>query len=259
MSHPDRPESQIEFPKTNEEKNLDLLGTLHYVAAGITALFSCMFIVHIAMGLAMTADPQRTLPGFALPGLASNQSLAGTMFMVVGATTMVAGWIMAALLAYAGRCIRLRRGHLFCLVIAALSCLSLPLMPLYVPSSARSNRTRAGGRSVSDCVHHSPSMASGGYFVASGADLAQPFLHGIAKLRVVAKDDAALFEHVEKHENAQDFGCEGQRAREEHRAHADGACPRRLHSTATMVRARGTRRAAPKTGNARPCSRPGAG
>lgn len=128
MNHPYRPQGQIEFPKTNDEKNLDLLGLLHYVAAGITALFSCMFIVHIAMGLLMTADAQRVLPALGVRGLANQQQpLTGTILVVVGSLAMVAGWTMAALLAHAGRCIRLRRGHLFCFVVAALSCLSVPL------------------------------------------------------------------------------------------------------------------------------------
>src|SRR5580704_4922418 len=41
-------------------------------------------------------------------------------------------------------------------------------MPMYVPSSARTNLMRPGGRFSSLWVHHSPRMASGGYFVDSG-------------------------------------------------------------------------------------------
>ena len=36
-----------------DDKNLDLLAMFHYVVGGLTALFSCLFLFHIAMGIAM--------------------------------------------------------------------------------------------------------------------------------------------------------------------------------------------------------------
>src|ERR1700722_14834025 len=39
-------------------------------------------------------------------------------------------------------------------------------MPVYVPSGAFTNLTRAGGRPSSFCVHHSPRIDSGGGFTA---------------------------------------------------------------------------------------------
>ena len=34
---------------TEDEKNLDLLALFHYIVAGLTALFSCMFLIHVAI------------------------------------------------------------------------------------------------------------------------------------------------------------------------------------------------------------------
>src|SRR5215472_4658920 len=126
MNHPYRPASSIEFPKTGDEKNLDLLGLFHYVAGGLIALFSCLFIVHIALGFAMTAGQTGMFPGFGVPGVASPPFM-GPMFIALGAGALMLGWVTAALLLFAGRCIRLRKGHTFCLVVAGLACLSVPL------------------------------------------------------------------------------------------------------------------------------------
>ena len=36
-----------------DAEHLKLLSIFHYIVGGITALFSCLFIMHIAMGIAM--------------------------------------------------------------------------------------------------------------------------------------------------------------------------------------------------------------
>jgi hypothetical protein len=38
---------------TEDEKNLNLLATFHYVVSGLTALFSSLFLLHVAVGLGM--------------------------------------------------------------------------------------------------------------------------------------------------------------------------------------------------------------
>jgi len=39
-----------------EEQYLRLLSIFHYVVAGLTALFSCFALPHIAMGIAMQSE-----------------------------------------------------------------------------------------------------------------------------------------------------------------------------------------------------------
>ncbi len=51
----------------------------------------------------------------------------GTVFVVVGIAAILLGWIVALLLAIAGRKLATRRGRVFCIVVAALSCFSFPL------------------------------------------------------------------------------------------------------------------------------------
>jgi tetratricopeptide (TPR) repeat protein len=121
VNHPYRPDSPIHFPETNYEKNLDLLGVFHYVAGGLIALGSCFSVPYLAIGIAMTTEPERFGQGLPTP------LWAGRMFIAVGAAALVFGWTMAGLVVSAGRCLRQRRGHRFCLVVAALSCLSVPV------------------------------------------------------------------------------------------------------------------------------------
>jgi hypothetical protein len=50
----------------------------------------------------------------------------GWLFMLMGATFVTLGWSLAGLVLYAGRSIKARRRHTFCLVVAGLCCLFMP-------------------------------------------------------------------------------------------------------------------------------------
>lgn len=111
MNEPYRPAAPIEFPRTNDEKNVRLLALFHYAAAALTALLSSFFIAHIVMGVMMVRGPSDS-SGYVLIGM--------------GSAVVLLGWTMAALIAYAGRSIAARKRHTFCLVVAGLSCLFMP-------------------------------------------------------------------------------------------------------------------------------------
>ena len=50
----------------------------------------------------------------------------GVLFVVLPAIIILCGWTLAVLLFIAGRCLARRKRHLFCLVIAGISCLFMP-------------------------------------------------------------------------------------------------------------------------------------
>jgi len=50
----------------------------------------------------------------------------GVMFVVFPAIFILCGWTLAVLLFIAGRCLARRKHHMFCLVIAGISCLFMP-------------------------------------------------------------------------------------------------------------------------------------
>lgn len=102
---------------TEDEQQLDLLGIFHFVYAGLIALFSCIPIFHVMIGLAILAGVFGSdAPPF--PGL---------ILMVLGWGFILTGWTLAILIAFAGRCLRRRRRRVYCLVVAALECLFVPL------------------------------------------------------------------------------------------------------------------------------------
>jgi hypothetical protein len=117
----------VAFPATSDEKSIHLLSIFHYVVAGLVALFSSLFIVHIVIGLQMMSSPDAWIPpspprGHAAPfppGM-------GGVFVAMGSIAVFLGWTMAVMTALAGRFIARRRRHLFCLIVDGLLCLWMP-------------------------------------------------------------------------------------------------------------------------------------
>lgn len=103
-----------------DKHHLDLLSTLYYVLGGLTALFSCLPMIHLGMGIAMLAGAfdtdQEPVP-----------EAVGWLFVIMGAGLIACGWAMAICLVLAGRNLGRRRGRTFCIVIAAIACLMVPL------------------------------------------------------------------------------------------------------------------------------------
>lgn len=104
-----------------DQEHLRLLAIFHYVCAGLAALFSCIPIIHLVLGLVMLLRPEAFGRGADQP-----PAVVGVIFVVIGATIIICGWTFAALLAWAGRCLARRRHYTFCLVMAAVACLFVP-------------------------------------------------------------------------------------------------------------------------------------
>ncbi len=103
---------------SQDSEHLKLLAIFHYVVAGMTALFACIPFIHFFMGLALA-------PG-ALPDTDPEAQPIGIFIMVFAGLFIVAGWTLAALIAYAGRSLQTRRRYTFCLVMAGVECMFMP-------------------------------------------------------------------------------------------------------------------------------------
>ncbi|MGH8080762.1 MAG: hypothetical protein ACREP7_09310 [Lysobacter sp.] len=101
---------------------LDILGVLYYVLAGITAVFSLIPIVHVTMGLAMINGRFGHGTG---PGMAPPPAM-GWMFVIMGSAFIVGGLACAVLFLMNASRLRQRRSHLFCIVASAISCALMP-------------------------------------------------------------------------------------------------------------------------------------
>jgi hypothetical protein len=104
-----------------EKKYVDLLSLFHYIVGGLVALFSCMFLGHFFIGLAVVTgrftveDSGTTPPGFF-----------GWMFLIIGAICVLGGWAIASCMIIAGTKLKKRKAWVFCLIVAGLECMFMP-------------------------------------------------------------------------------------------------------------------------------------
>ena len=103
---------------SQDSEHLKLLAIFHYVVAGITALFACIPFLHFFMGLALTTG--------AFPDTDPEAQAVGVFIMVFAGLFIVAGWTLAALIAFAGRSLQQRTRYLYCLVMAGVECIFMP-------------------------------------------------------------------------------------------------------------------------------------
>lgn len=104
---------------TEDERNLDLLAIFHYIVGGVTALFACIPLIHVAIGLFFVFGDFSGEPEPPPPFL-------GWIFMLVGGIVIALGLTAAVLIIIAGRKLKRRRSRTYCLVTAGLECLIMP-------------------------------------------------------------------------------------------------------------------------------------
>jgi hypothetical protein len=100
-------------------EHLRLLSIFHWVLAGILALFSLFPVFHLIIGVFIVTgefDDGNPPP-----------PLMGWLFIGFASAFIVAGLAFSACVAHAARCLQRRIRPTYCLVIAGLSCLFMPL------------------------------------------------------------------------------------------------------------------------------------
>jgi hypothetical protein len=106
----------------DDVKRLHWLVIGHYVNAAITALFSCLPLIHLSIGLWLLFDPPQPAPGAAqFP-----DRMFGLLFAVIGGGMALFGWTLAVCNFVAGRSIAARKRRKFCIVVAAINCAFFP-------------------------------------------------------------------------------------------------------------------------------------
>jgi hypothetical protein len=104
-----------------DNEHLRLLSIFYYVKGGISALFACIPIIHVVLGLVFIIAPQ-------VFGHGNNQPPAflGCLLVMLGGFLILFGWTFAVLVLIAGKCIARRKHYTFCFVMACVECLSVP-------------------------------------------------------------------------------------------------------------------------------------
>lgn len=103
---------------TQTEEHLKLLSLFHYIVGGLTALFACFPMLHLAMGIALLCG--------AMDGKEPAPRFIGWLFVALASVFILTGWILASLIIVAGRKIQRRTARTFCLVVAGIECLIAP-------------------------------------------------------------------------------------------------------------------------------------
>ena len=103
-------------------KHLRLLSIFHYVVAGLVALFACIPIIHLIVGILIVFAPDKIESNNA----GGPPEFIGWLFMVFSGFMILSGLIMAVLIAVTGRFLTRHKRRIFCIVIAAIECLFMP-------------------------------------------------------------------------------------------------------------------------------------
>ncbi|KAF1719923.1 hypothetical protein [Pseudoxanthomonas wuyuanensis] len=108
-----------------DEEQLRLLSLGYMISAGITGLFSLLGLVYAFMGLVMgSVFSSVTQAGGAAEG--APPAMMGWVFAMFGGLFFLFGAALAVAKFLTGRFLKQRKSPVFCQVVAAVSCLSIP-------------------------------------------------------------------------------------------------------------------------------------
>jgi len=111
--------------KTQDEQHLDILSILHYVYGGLMAFGGFIPLIYVAMGFFILSVS--SMPGSGRGRGSPPPPEVGYFMIVVGLVAAVLLWVMAVLIAMSGRFISARKKRMFCLIIAGIECVNMPL------------------------------------------------------------------------------------------------------------------------------------
>jgi hypothetical protein len=105
-----------------DEEHLRLLSIFHYVVSGLTALFACIPIIHLTLGLILILSPKSFTDNHSEGPLA----FVGWLFVILGATIILTGWTLAVMIFLTGRFLAKRKHYTFCTVMGGVECIFMP-------------------------------------------------------------------------------------------------------------------------------------
>ena len=102
-------------------EHLKLLSIFHYVVSGLAALFACIPMIHLMIGLVLLFAPNSF-------GSASQQppAFVGLFFVTIALVLILAGWTFAVFVLFTGRFLAQRTHYMFCFIMACVECVFMP-------------------------------------------------------------------------------------------------------------------------------------
>ena len=115
------PDTPTPAPTVDQDlEHLKILSIFHYVLAAIVALIGCIPLIHFVLGAGLAS-------GTLGDGPEEGAAVVGCFFMAVAAGLILFAWGYAICLVFAGRFLADRRNYTFCLVVAGIACLFMPI------------------------------------------------------------------------------------------------------------------------------------
>jgi hypothetical protein len=112
----------------SDQEHLRLLAIFHYIMAGLTACMACFSIIYMVVGIMFLTQPDMFKgPPNQPPPPPEVLEMAGFMMVGFSALMVALGWIYAFCLFLTGKNLSNRRRYTFCMIIAGISCLFVPL------------------------------------------------------------------------------------------------------------------------------------
>ncbi|MCK5035472.1 MAG: hypothetical protein KAS73_06245 [Candidatus Sabulitectum sp.] len=103
----------------SEKDTLHMLAIFHYVVAGLIALVACIPLIHLTIGLSLTAG-----------AIASEEpviGVAGVFFTLIASFIILLGWGLAFFVFLAGKNLDRQTKYQFCMIGAGVLCIFMPL------------------------------------------------------------------------------------------------------------------------------------
>ncbi|MDD5347079.1 MAG: hypothetical protein PHT59_00530 [Candidatus Omnitrophica bacterium] len=107
--------------RSEDERQLGLLSIFHKILGILVAVFSCMFIFHLVIGIISLVNPG-ALGGNNNPPPA----MFGWLFLIMGSAAILLGWSLGVCMFLAGKYLTERTHYKFCFGVAIASCLVQP-------------------------------------------------------------------------------------------------------------------------------------
>jgi hypothetical protein len=112
----------------SDQEHLRLLALFHYILAGLAAVMACIPIFNMAVGFMFLTQPDffKGPPNQPPPPPEVFKTM-GLVMIGFSAAMIILGLLFAFCLFMSGKNLSRRRNYTFCLIIAGISCLCVPL------------------------------------------------------------------------------------------------------------------------------------
>jgi hypothetical protein len=109
-----------------DAEQLRLLSIFQFVYAGLMGLVALIPIIHVSLGVAIVSGALPMGPSGGSAG-GPPPAVMGWFFIVIGGAIILFGFLTAALNALGALFLRRHTHRTFCMVVAAVDCLNMPL------------------------------------------------------------------------------------------------------------------------------------